>query len=301
MYKRGKKIDYHNRDLSNPFFRQKKKKRINFSAETMPLRKKLFIAEIIILFLGAIWLAGFSSIFSIKKIEITGLARISGQEIENSVWQQTKLNKFLFIPQKNLIFFDKSVLAKKLNADYSFEKIIINKKLLHTLSIDIQEKSYAFIWNEADKYYYTDMDGYLISEVSPLDIKVKKYPIISNESEKKIESENQGGVEKINIDSNLINYIINLFNNFPSDSEKQQEGSDAPKSLKIEKFAIDLNKEPNTVKVVLVYGPAILFNTNEAIDKQIEKLLLVKNEKLKDDFYNKQSIDLRYGSSIYYR
>jgi hypothetical protein len=301
MYKRGKKIDYHNRDLSNPFFRQKKKKRINFSTETMPFKKKLFIAEIIILFFGTIWLIGFSSIFSIKKIEITGLVRIPGQEIENSIWQQTKLNKFLFIPQKNLIFFDKSDLVEKLNVNYSFEKIIINKKLLHTLSIDIQEKSYAFIWNETDKYYYADMDGYLISEVSPLDIKEKKYPIISNESENRIGSENQGGVEKIDIDSNLVNYIINLFNNFPSDSEKQQEGNDTPKILKIEKFAIDLNKEPNTVKVVLAYGPVILFNTSEAPDKQIEKLLLVKNEKLKDDFYNKQSIDLRYGSSIYYR
>lgn len=301
MYRRGKKIDYHNRDLSNPFFRQKKKKRINFSTETIPLKKKFSIAGIGIIFFGAIWLIGFSSIFSIKKIEINGLVRIPQQEIENSIWQQTKLNKFLFIPQKNLIFFNKKTIIDKLSADYSFEKIFVNKKFLHTLSIDIQEKSYAFIWNEADKYYYTDMDGYLINEISPLDIKEKKYPIISNEGENKINSETQDGLGKININNNIINYITNLSNIFPSDSGEQKEGSDAPKILKIEKFAINLDKEPNTVKVILVSGPVILFNTTESPEKQIEKLLLIKNEKLKDDFYNKQSVDLRYGSSIYYR
>jgi len=300
MYRRGKKIDYHNRDLSNPFFRQKRKKIINFSAETMSLKKKFFIAGIIILFFGAIWLIGFSPVFSIKKIEINGLVRIPQPEIENSIWQQTKLNKFLFIPQKNLIFFNKKTLIDGLTAHYSFEKIIVSKKLLHTLSVDIQEKSYAFIWNEADKYYYADMDGYLVSEISPLNIKEKKYPIISNEGENKIESENQGGLGKINIDSNLVNYIINLSKIFPSDSGEQKEGSDVAKVLKIEKFTINLNKEPNTVKVVLISGPVIFFSTNESPEKQIEKLILIKNETLKNDFYNKQSIDLRFGSSIYY-
>jgi len=300
MYRRGKKIDYHNRDLSNPFFRKRRKKIINFSAEIIPLRKKILIAGIIILFFGVIWILGFSPLFSIEKIAITGLARVSGENIENLIWQQTKLNKFLFIPQKNLIFFNKSALINKLNADYSFEKIAVNKKFFHTLAVDIQEKSYAFVWNEADKYYYTDLDGYLINEISPLDIKQKEYPIISNEGGNRIDTENQGGLGKINLDGNFINYVINLFKIFPSDSG-QQEGSDVSKSLKIEKFIINLDKEPNTVRVVLASGPIISFNTNESPEKQIEKLLLMKNEKLKDDFFNKKSIDLRYGNSVYYR
>jgi hypothetical protein len=300
MYRRGKKIDYHDRDLSNPFFRRKRKKIINFSREIMPWRKKIFIVEIIILIIGAVWLVGFSSIFSLKKVEVNSLARIAKEEIENSVWQQTREKRFLFIPQTNLLFFNKKTLSKKLNTEYSFEKIIIDKKFFHTLSLDIQEKSYAFIWNEADKYYYADTDGYLINEISPLDIKQKKYPIISNEGENKINNANQNGLGKIDIDNNYINYIINLSNLFPSEPEPKEEGNDA-KILKVEKFAINSDQEPNTIKTILTSGPAILFNTNEDAEKQIEKLLLIKNEKLKDDFYNKQLIDLRYGSSVYYR
>jgi len=51
----------------------------------------------------------------------------------------------------------------------------------------------------------------------------------------------------------------------------------------------------------LIDGPKIFFNTEEGIDKQINKLLVIKNEKLKDDFNGKEYIDLRYGDRVYYR
>lgn len=279
-----RKIDYYKKNLVNPFFRRKKRKRLYISKYSMSRRVKLITMGIIVLIITLIWLFCFSAVFNINKIKIKGLTRISNQEIENLIWQQTKNNRFLFIAQNNLIIFSKTKLIETLNKNYYFEKIIVSKRLPNILIVNIQEKSYAFIWHEADKYYYTDIDGYIINEINPLEIKQKKYPLIHNKGENKIIK------NKINIDNIYINYIINLFNEF-----SVQDKDD----LKIEKFIID--KDINTIKMVLVGGPTIYFNIKESQEKQINKLFIIKNEKIKDDFRNKSYIDLRYGDRVYYR
>lgn len=300
MYKRRRRIDYHNKNLINPFFQRRKRKKVYLSAKTWPGRKKLIIFGILILIVGLVWLICFSTIFTIEKIAVRGAARISAEEIENLVWQQTRTKRFLFFPQTNLLVFAKKRIVKELKENYSFEKLIINKNLPHTLTLDIQEKSYAFIWCEADKYYYADADGYLINEINPLEIKQKKYPIIQNQAEEKIiNNEGEGGIGKIDIDSNYINYVISLFNKLSSNPEGEGDNVPGYQGLTIEKFIID--KEVNTVKMALVDGPTVYFNTNEDQEKQIKKLLIIKEEKLKDDFKNKNYIDLRYGDRVYYR
>ena len=278
-----RKIDYYNKNLVNPFFRRKKRK-INILRYRGSLKTKLITIGIIILIIILIWFFFFSTAFNIDKVDIKGLTRISNQEIEDLVWQRTRSNRFLFFPQRNLIMFSKTKLIETLNENYYFEKITVSKRLPNMLTVNIQEKSYAFIWHETDKYYYTDIDGYIINEINPLEIKEKKYPLIHNEGENKIIK------NKINIDNIYISYIINLFNEF-----SVQDKDD----LKIEKFIID--KDINTIKMVLVKGPTIYFNIKESQEKQINKLFIIKNEKLKDDFKNKNYIDLRYGDRVYYR
>jgi hypothetical protein len=53
--------------------------------------------------------------------------------------------------------------------------------------------------------------------------------------------------------------------------------------------------------MILKLGPAVYFNIEEDIDKQINKLIIIKNEKIKKDFNKKTYIDLRYGDRVYYR
>lgn len=254
---------------------------------------------VLILAGGLIWLIFSPVIFSINNVEVRGMIRIPPGEIENSVWQQTGEKKFIFFPQRNIFTFSKKEVKEELEKSYSFEKLTINKNLPHTLIIEVQEKSYAFIWHEGERYYYADIDGYLINEVNPLEIKQKKYPIIDNQGEEKIIIDSAGGLGKINTDENHINYIVGLSDKFLAGKNKEGETGENSEGLTVEKFIID--KDANTVKIALVEGPIVYFNTGEDQEKQIRKLLAIKNETLKGEFKNKSYIDLRYGDRVYYR
>ena len=48
-------------------------------------------------------------------------------------------------------------------------------------------------------------------------------------------------------------------------------------------------------------GPMIYFNLQEDIEKQVTKLLVLMNEKLKNNLGEKEYIDLRYGDKVYYK
>jgi len=282
--KKYKKIDYHNKNFKNPFFRKKRKIRIR--KIRLSGSKKIILILFLLLAILLIWFFYFSPIFNIKNIEINGLSKISNEEIEKSLWLQTKSHRFVLGFQKNLFLFDKDEFTKNLNEKYYFEKLIVEKKFFKKIIIEIQEKSNAFIWGESEKYYYCDKDGYIISQINLLDIKEKKYPFIYNNGENKISDDEY---KKIGIENKYIDYIINLFDNFKNISN----------DFKIEKFIID--DEVNTVKILILDGPSIYFNIEDDIIKQIDKLLVIKNEKLKNDFNSKEYIDLRYGDKIYYR
>jgi len=139
------------------------------------------------------------------------------------------------------------------------------------------------IWNEDDKYYYCDEKAYVIAEANPLEIKQKDYPIIKNNTDKRI-SDNAlpTGVE-------YTNNIIALFEKFKNNQAEFQ----------IDKFIID--NDVDTVKAVIMGGPSVYFNIKEDIEKQFNKLLIVKKEKIKDSFITKTYIDVRIGDSVYYR
>lgn len=282
---RKKKFDYRKKNYKNPFFqnRTRLRRRERKILNKITWKIKLIIAIIIILFFGIIWFFCFSNFFNIDKIEINGLSKISAEDIEKSAWEQADKKLFLIISQKNIFFFSANELIKKLEDQYCFDKLIIKKNFPRALTIDLKEKTYSAIWFENDKYYFIDSGGDVISEVNPLDITEKKYPLIS------FEGEGDFSNEKIKENESNISYIVQLFN----------ELKKIKIDLKIDRFIID--KEKNSVKVSLILGPKIFFNTQNDINKQISKLVVIINEKLKDDFNKKTYIDLRYGDRVYYK
>ena len=280
-FKAKKKFDYHKKNYSNPFFRHKK--RIKIKSPSLTWRVKLIIFEIIILISGIIWFCCFSTYFAISAIDVIGAEKISIQDIKELARQQTKHRRFLFGSQKNLFFLNANELIKTLNEQYCLDNIVIKKKLPGILIIKFKEKIYSVIWHQLDKYYYIDEAGNIIIETNPLEIKQKNYPLIDYQGGGKIVD------KKIDGQNDNINFIIKLFNEF----KKAKYG------FKIERFII--NNELNTVKMIINQGPEVYFNTREDLEKQVTKLLVLINEKLKDDFNEKTYIDLRYGDRVYYQ
>lgn len=276
--KRYLPIDYHQKKLENPFF--KRKDRI---IPLTGLKAKLTIILIVLFLVFIIWFLFISSFWKVKEILISGINPVTAEEVRGAVIEQTNMKTFLFIPQKNLLFFKEKNIRETLKGKYRFQKIIISKRWPNRLAIEIAEKPLACIWIEDGKYFYTDTDGYVVQEISPLELKDKKYPLISNESGQKIYA------SKTQTDLTYIQAAAQIYEKIST----QTIGTT------IDRFIID--NEIDTLKAQTPSGLKISFDTKSDINKQLERLYVLKAQKLKDDFALKTKIDLRFGDKIYYQ
>ena len=282
MWRRGrKKIDYSAKKYSNPFFRRKKTRAYSLSFR-FNWRIRLIFLFILAIIFGLAWFFFFSSYFKIKAIEARGGERISARALEDLAWEQTEERRFLLGSQKNINLFNKNELAEYLKEKYSLENITINRDWPDKIIINIQERDYSLIWLEAEKYYFIDNEGYIISEADPIQINQKDYPLIENKGKSKVFE------KKVEAKSDDLSYAIKLFNEFKNNY----------KSFEIDRFIID--DDANTVKLSLINGPQLYFNTTADMNEQISKLIIFIDRKLKDSFKNKNHIDLRFGDRVYY-
>jgi cell division septal protein FtsQ len=269
------KKDYQVKNLRNPFFNRQ---------QTTPgqrLKWRWYIIGSFTLLIALIYLLFLSPLFIIKTVIINGYSRVPEGSLENTIWQQTSQKLIWPFKQSNLWLFKSQQASNTLTSSFNLSKVTISKSLFNTLKINIEERPYAFIWQEQGAYSYSDNQGVIINQPVGSD-DLKKMIIIANESSSTMISNG-----KINLYPEYLTFIFNL------------EGSLSKyPDFKIDHFIID--QDFWTVKVQLVNGPKLYFNIKDSIDKQIEKLLVVKNEKIKGNFSKTDYIDLRYGDKIYY-
>lgn len=292
----GERFTSNIKKYSNPYFRKKKKSKIKHLVPDLSWRFKLFLAGLGALILLLVWVFLFSPLFTVKYVEviinspkadsIPADLRLKEDDIRQIVIEQTKSKFLKIIPRGNLFLFNKNLLEEKLAAKFCFHNLNIKKKFLHSVIVSLDEMEYAIVWQEGDKYYYADVDGKIITEANPLEIKHRQYPLVHNQEGSKV-------VDNSITDFPYINFVVELFS-------KARKTLD---QLNIERFIV--GGEINTIKMAIENGPIIYFNTTNVdgylIDKQLNKLKIVIQEKLKQDFLKKDYIDLRYGDRIYYR
>ncbi|MBI4812615.1 hypothetical protein HY798_04255 [Candidatus Falkowbacteria bacterium] len=282
MFRKKRRFYFPKKDYSNPFFQGRRIRRISLSP-ALSWRVRFIVLAALLLIAALLWFIFFSNFFNIKTVEIEGVKRISPADAENLVWQQTGERRFMIGSQKNIILFDAAELTSLLKGNYGFKNLAVKKKLPGSIFIKLEESEYAAIWHENDKYYYVDNEGTIITEVNPLDIDAKNYILIDWEGGSKISN------GKIGDEQARIAYIIKLAEEFKNNK----------RGMEIERFSLDNNG--NSVKMAVKGGPVIYFNARDDMNKQVAKLFVLSDEKLKDDFYKKAYIDLRYGDKVYYK
>jgi len=280
MFKKPKlrrriKKDYLRKNFKNPFFRSYQEVR------GWRFFRWIFLAGLaLLIFLS--WFFLMSPWWRLKNIEITGLTRRQNVDIEKVVWQQTAEKRGWFFHQSNILLFDVDQVNHSLIDQYSFSSLNIKKRFPKTLKIDISERPYAFIFQERERLAYADASGFLITETNVADEDKTKYFILENQSPNSLLNEkNMIVIKKAYLDFafNLYQYLITF--------------SDLP----IEKFIID--QELNTLKVKFISGPTAFFNISDEVNSQVDRLVLVKKDKIRDNFSRTNYIDLRYGSRVY--
>jgi cell division septal protein FtsQ len=310
-------MDYSKRTLENPFH----KNTHGIKRDELSLRLKLSCLGLLFLLALGLYLMFFSSLFDIKNIKITGLSRVNTADVEKIVLDQSDENRYWLFSQRNLLVFNKKSLSQSLSDKYHFKEITIKKGLFHTLKINLSEREYSYIWEEKDKYYYIDKDGFLIDELivslpptlisldvattssstatstnnvstttedsfkttigEALSASSSTYPIIINIGEEHFKG------DRVDIDKAYLEFTSALNDKIKANNEPE---------LNVKYFMID--KDFNTIKAILNSGLTVYFSTKEDRDSQIRNLLVLK----KSDSYKliKKKIDLRYGDKVYY-
>ena len=269
------KKDYQRKNLRNPFFHSRTEGKKRF-----PLKWSIPVGLAFIIFL--IWFFLAAPFWRVQHIKIDGLSRIPGSELEKIIWQQTAAKRWLFFQQSNIFLFAGDESVKTILANYNFAGAEIDKIYPRTIEIRIKERPYAFIFQEGNSLNYASADAYLITESAVKEEDKKKYFILENKNAGTLVGEKN----KINISADYLNFILELNNRLAAYPE-----------LPIEKFIID--QEFNTIKVKFVNGPLVYFSVKDSAAKQISLLLLVKKEKIKDNFSRTNYIDLRYDDKIF--
>ena len=273
-YKKIKK-DYQRKNLQNPFFHKKAKAK-------HPNRWRWFLLSIILAVLSAVWFFFAAPFWQLREVKITGLTRLNSAELENIIWSEVGNRRGLFFHETNIFLFKRQDVIDKIIATYNFSGAEIKKQWPRTLEIKVIERPYAFIFQEGSAHYYASADAYIIKEPAVSEEDKKKYFILENKNPGSLITDK----EKIDIENDYLNFIFDLNNRLSAYAE-----------LPVERFVVD--HEFNTVKVKFVAGPIALFNIQETAEAQINRLILVKKEKIKDNFSKTNYIDLRYGDKIF--
>ncbi len=316
------RMDYSKNKLENPFHKTNR----GIKRDELSATLKVSCLAALLLLIGLIYLMFFSNVFVVKKFQISGLSRTDSGEIERMASEQRSQRRYWLFKQDNLLMFDKKALSQALADKYHFKDIKVKKSWLHTLKIVLSEREYGYIWQEKDKYYYIDKEGYLISELAvdlpPTIINTEiattssstatsteasttepiseEYYKLTIESVKKankdaypiivnIGEEHFKG-DRVDIDLGYLAFASQLIEKIKANNEPD---------LGVKYFLID--KDFNTMKAILDSGLTVYFSTKEDKDNQIRNLLVLKKE-LKGDFNKiiKKKIDLRYGDKVYY-
>lgn len=273
-YKKIKK-DYQRKNLQNPFFRKKTKAK-------NPQRWKWLLTAALLIILFLIWFFFASPFWRLQEVKVSGLTRLNSSELEQLVWNEAAQRRGLFFQENNIFLFKSKAAIAKIIATYNFSGVAIKKKWPRTLELKVTERPYAFIFQEGSAYYYASADAYIIKEPAVSEADKKKYFLLENLNPGTLIN----STDKINIKDEYLAFIFELNNRLNAYPE-----------LPVEKYIID--QEFNTVKVKFVAGPVVFFNIKEGTDVQINRLLLVKREKIKDNFSKTNYIDLRYGDKIF--
>lgn len=273
-------IDYKTKKYSNPFFGNRRKRHSRLSA--FFLRGRVIIFSIFALTAGIIWFFFFSSVFSIKLIDIRGAGRVSAADMEAEIWKQADKRWMILGSQRNIFLFDGEELAAGLRNGYYPANLSVKKKFPATIIVNLEEKDCVVIWREGENDYCLDAAGGTIFSASLSTIPETDCPLIRNFGD-------ISAPPAPKTDSNIISYAVKL----------REELKDDKYGFKLEYFIVD--NELNSLKVAIAKGPKIYFNTKEDAGGQLARLVVLKEKTLKDDFMKKEYIDLRYGDKVYYK
>jgi len=231
-------------------------------------RKKRFtVSFFLLLILLSCYLFLHSSIFNVKNIEITGLEKVSREEV---------LALSSISPGDKLFAVDKKLVETALKAHPLIKEAQIKRKIPHTVSISITERAVWAVVPYGDIFICIDDEGVCLDKVN--NMPGYRYPIVTmDDLPKRINFGQQ-------VEPQAIKAINKVWDRLP-DSSRQA----------ISEFHY-VNKEKGMI-IYTVKGTMIKFGNMERLQEKVDnfaQVIKIENEMEKQGRDVLEYVDLRF-------
>ncbi len=285
--------DYHKKSYVNPFFgvgkrgvAAKNKHRRGFGSWR---NKFIFISSAVIIGVG-IYFIFFSPYFSIKKIETSGLEKISYDELRGMVDEQISSRRFFIFSQNNIFIFDEKEISDKVYGKYALNFVKVNKSLPGTIKISLEEKKPALIWKTTDKFYVVDFDGAIIREITQTEVSEYQGNRFGAKMATVFDDSNTSVANKDKVLSGqAVGAITDIQNNLSRAT-----------GLVILNFVI-ADRNDSTLKCITGDGWGAYFSLINDLNAQINKLTTFLMDKKQEERKRLEYVDLRFEDRVYYK
>lgn len=239
-------------------------------------------------FLGAIFYSLFLSGFlAINRVEINGIRELDRKNIQNVVDSKIEGEHLGLINKNNLLFISGKSMEKDLTERFvKIESVKIRKKFPNALIIEIRERESSIVLCLSSDCYSIDKSGKAYSKLdcSLPEISENKLVVLRDLSDK---SFNVGDLV-FNVD--YLDYIQKI-------EEKIILGAD----VYMEKNYETPSRVSSDIRGATKEGWRIFFNENIDLQKEIDMLRIVLNEKIGDRRTDLEYVDLRSDNKVYYK
>lgn len=245
----------------------------------LPLSKILFIIFFIFLF----YFLFYFNYFQIKRVVVIGSKSIQDSSIEAEVFSNLSNRRFFIFPGKNIFLIKKYALKRDLKKKFSrIRQLEISRIYPDVLKIKIFEFEPKMIWQSGDKNYFVDDEGRVYSEAESREAEKTGLPKIKDAGEKEVQI-----FENV-LFLKHVNFIQTAISRLP------KEGTEIAAVEMPAKLAQEIH-------FLTLEGWKIMFNVDKDADAQINNLVTVLQQEVKERRESLEYVDLRVENWVYYK
>ena len=220
----------------------------------------------------------FSPVFQVKKIEIAGTEKISGEELKKNIESQIQ-KRLLFFPTKSIFLVNLEDIGNELSKSFvELAKADLERKFPDSLAVKIEERKPEAIFNWQGNLFLIDKEGIIFAPASS-DVFL---PEIENEAFKENPELGKNAIAK-----ERLSLILDIRNKLK-------------KNFNIDALRIAVSAEER-LNFKTIDGFEIYFGARENVDWQMTELGLILEKQIPPEKRGMlEYIDLRF-SRVYYK
>ena len=246
-----------------------------------------------------------STYFVVDDISVSGMKFVSTGDFIQMTRKEVESETFFGLPTQNIHLVSLGDLRKAIERQYLFESLEIKRVYPNQIQIYVEERNVQYRLFSASHEYLIDDEGVVVKKITNYAYRPKVLSIINDQEDKeekvKMTFRDNDIFPSLYVNQDITFGIgqqiltvdqVTFFNRL---LEKRETDMYALQSVQIAQAF------PQNVTVSTQEGWDVVFNTNNDLEVQFERLKLVLEQEIGDQRSRLDYIDLSLGKNIYYK